>query len=599
MSPWMRKLHKWVGLLLAAQFLLWMASGVVMSMLDADLVHGQRYRVKQAPPGAWPAHALPAAAVLGASGKEVSSVASGWLLDLPVYRLASGKTSWMVGAVDGKPVLLDAALASRIAAASYSGSGHAATPRLLERTLEARGHQGRVWRVDFADSDNTTVYVSDTTGAVLEHRNSTWRLFDFFWMLHIMDYAERTNFNNPLLVSSAVGGLWMALTGVWLLFASVRLPEFVPRRWRRLRQVRVLDQKGGLLAAWSTAAGDTAFQALARNGMQLPSNCGGGQSCGLCEVRCLNGAPPPTSADRALLSEEKIAAGFRLACNLPVDADLDLEVADRAALGDHDGVVTAVRAVSPYLREVTIRPLGPLACRPGSYIQLHVPAYVRDRALLAPQDCHADWDRLVLPERLVNDQPLRRSYSLALPVDQSNGQLTLLVRLVPGPPAGKGSAYVHSLREGEPVRFSGPFGQFALRPGPRDKIFIGGGAGMAPLRAMLHQLLAEGSGARVEFWYGARTLRDAPYLDEMAELARRHPNFAWHLVLSEDAPEHPGVRTGLVHEVAWEAIASTHPRPADCDFYLCGPPPMLSATRALLKAAGVSDERVAFDDFKI
>lgn len=601
MTPFLRKSHKWIGLLIAIQFLLWMSSGVVMSLLDADKVRGREFRVPAPAVQPWPADAMPVDAVVAASARQVMTVSSSWLLQQPVYRLASDKANWMVSARDGKPVVLDAALATRIAQASYSGSARPVGARLLTYTLETRAHKEPVWRVDFSDADDTSVYVSANTGNVLEHRNSTWRLFDFFWMLHIMDYWERANFNNPLLVGSAVFGLLMSLSGVWLLFASFRLAEFVPQRLRRKSLVNLYSDDGSKLRTMEAPKGDTVFRTLARNGLQLPSNCGGGQSCGLCEVRCIGKAPAPTSADRALLSPQKLQAGYRLACNLPVDGSVDVEVAGAAArTTEYQATVTGVRALTPFLREITIRPHAEVACRPGAYIQMHIPDYACDAATIAMPEHHRDdWKGLRLPARLVNPEPLRRSYSLAFPVEKAGGQLTLLVRFLPGQQPGKGSSYMYTLKEGDSVRFSGAFGDFAIKPGGREKVFIGGGAGMAPLRAMIHALLEGGAGEPIHFWYGARSGRDAPYLEEMNAFAETHPNFKWQLVLSEATDAAAGVTTGLVHEAARDALLGKHPDLGACDFYLCGPPPMLAATRKLLHELGVSDERIAFDDFKV
>ncbi len=601
MTPWMRKIHKWVGLIIAIQFVLWMTSGVLMSLLDAKKVAGREFRIKPAAASQWPGTALSVDAVLAGSRAQVMNISSGWLLDQPVYRLVNDKATWIVDAVKGTPVALDAALATRIAQASYSGSGTPTGARLLKYTLETRKHKEPVWGINFNDTDETTVYVSANTGNVLEHRNSTWRLFDFFWMLHIMDYAERENFNNNLLVTSAIGGLFMALTGVWLLFTSLRLAEFIPQRLRRVSSINVFGEDGSKLRAVEASKGDTVFQALARGGLQLPSNCGGGQSCGLCEVRCLGKAPEPTSADRALLSPEKLAAGYRLACNLPVDGSVDVEVAGAAALAnDYEATVTSVKAVAPFLREITIRPSEKIDCRPGSYIQVHVPDYARDAShIVTPEHHRDDWKSVQLPARLVNPAPLRRSYSLAVPVEQAGGQLTLLVRFIPGQQPGKGSSYMYTLNEGDTVRFSGAFGDFAIKPGGREKVFIGGGAGMAPLRAMIHSLLESGAREPMHFWYGARSHRDAPYVDEMQAFAEKHPNFKWQLVLSEEEPAAGGAAKGYVHEAARDALLRTHPDLRACDFYVCGPPAMLAATRELLKELGVSDERIAFDDFKI
>lgn len=601
MTPWMRTIHKWVGLIIAIQFVLWMTSGVMMSLLDAGKVAGKEFRIKPAASAAWPANALPVDAVLTRTTEQVMMISSAWVLDQPVYLLVNDKATWMVDAVNGTPLVLDAAFATRIARASYSGSGTPTGARLLKYSLETRKHKDPAWGIDFSDADETTVYVSANTGKVLEHRNSTWRLFDFFWMLHIMDYAERENFNHKLIVTSAIGGLFMALTGVWLLFTSLRLAEFIPQRLRRARSISVFGADGNKLRTVDASQGDTVFQALARGSLQLPSNCGGGQSCGLCEVRCLGNAPEPTSADRALLSAEKLAAGYRLACNLPVNGSVDVEVAAAAAEAiEYEATVTSVLAVAPFLREITIRPKARFDCRPGAYIQVHVPDYARDAARIdTPEHHREDWKNVELPAQLVNPAPLRRSYSLAVPVEQAGGQLTLLVRFVAGQQPGKGSSYMYTLKEGDPVRFSGAFGDFAIQPGGREKVFIGCGAGMAPLRAMVRSLLQSGAREPVHFWYGARSHRDAPYVAEMQEFAAQHPNFKWQLVLSDDACEGAGAAQGYVHEAARDALLRSHPDLGACDFYVCGPPAMLAATRALLKELGVSDQRVAFDDFKI
>ena len=600
MSHWMRRLHKWVGLVIAIQFVLWMSSGVVMSLLDANKVQGREFRVNPAPALVWPGNVLSADALLAATTENIMSITSGWVLDRHVYRLQNDKRSWLVDARSGHGLAVDAQLAQQIARASYSGPGRPGTPRLLDYTLEARAHKEPVWRVDFNDPEETSVYVSSRSGTVLEHRNSTWRLFDFFWMLHIMDYSERTNFNNPLLVSSAIGGLWMALTGVWLLFASVRLAEFVPARWRRRSTVSLMDDQGGKLRAVEAVQGDTVFQSLARAGLQLPSNCGGGQSCGLCAVRCVGKAPEPTGADRALLSPQKLAAGYRLACNLKVKRHVEVDIGDAlVASAEQVGVVASVTPVAPFLREITIRPQSPVECRPGAYVQMHVPAFVRNGGDLAiPADHHDDWHAIGMPAELANDAPVRRSYSVSVPVERCDGNLSFLVRFVPGSKPGRGSGYMYTLKPGDEVRFSGPYGDFALKPGTREKVFIGGGAGMAPLRAMIHDLLAKGATEPLHFWYGARSRRDAPYVAEMREFAVNYPNFHWHLVLSEEAGA-ADVQTGFVHDAVLEGLLRTHPNIASLEFYVCGPPAMLSATREMLRGLGVDDARVAYDDFKI
>ena len=611
MTPWIRKLHKWVGLVIALQFVVWMGSGLLMSLLDHETVQGHGHQAEHAhAPSPWPSGLLSPSQVMAKAGRPVQTIEAFWLLERPVYRLTNKSVAWLVDAVDGRMVNVEGATASAIAAGDYVGGGKPGAPELLNAaTMEVRGHEGPIWRVPFGDADGTTLYVSGQDGRILERRNDSWRLFDIVWMLHIMDYTGRQNFNNPLVILAAAGGLWIALSGFWLLVTSFRLSEFVPARWRAARELTVFDQDGTKLRSVESHAGDSVYLALARNGLQLPSNCGGGQSCGLCEVRIRGVAPAPTSADREHLSESRLRMGHRLACNLVVDGDTQIEVAGGANLWtERKAKVERVHAVTPFLREIVLAPDLPPGpdFQPGAYLQMHVPDYtLRPHDIDHPEDHRDDWAALNLPVTLANKEPVRRSYSLAMPVEKAGGNLTLLARFSPGRPdkkrhaAGKGSTYLYSLKPGDSVRFSGPFGDFALKPDGREKIFIGGGAGMAPLRAMIHSRLDNGAKERIHFWYGARNLREAPYVDEMAELARRHSNFTWHLVLSEEAEFGAGLVKGLVHEATHDHLLRDHPNLQACEFYLCGPPAMLAATRQLLQKLGVAEDMIAFDDFKI
>ncbi len=570
MTPLLRKLHKWVGLLVGVQFLLWLASGMVMSLFDHHVVAGQAHRAPARMAQDWPASGLLAPAeVVAAAGKPVESLDSHWLLQVPAYRLKNSEGSWLVDARSGTPLAVTAQHALELARADYQGEGKAGRPQWLpEPSLEIRKHQGPSWRVDFDDGDGTTVYVSAVDGRILERRNTVWRLFDIAWMLHIMDYSGREDFNNSLLVMCALGGLWMALSGIWLLCTSVRLHEFVPGRLLPARQVTVLDEGGKRIGTVRARHGDTVFEALARSGIQLPSNCGGGQSCGLCEVRACHLAPPASSSDSDHIPEQRLRRGHRLACGMAVAADMEIAVSHGAALmASRGALVESVSEVTPSLREVVLRPdqkAGP-DFRPGSFVQLHIPARTR---------------------LFGSRQALRRSYSLSLPVPQAGGCITLLVRHIAG---GAGSSYVHALEPGDRVTFSGPFGEFALRKGRNEKVFIGGGAGMAPLRAMIRAQLESGGVEPVHFWYGARSEGEIPYRDEFDGLAARYAHFRWHVVLSD------GGR--MVHDAVREELFGTGTDPNACDFYVCGPPAMLHATREMLKEQGA--RRVAFDDFKI
>jgi Na(+)-translocating NADH:ubiquinone oxidoreductase F subunit len=603
MTPLLRKLHKWVGLIVGMQFLLWVGSGLVMSLFDHHMVSGQHHRAPAPAPRAWPTGLRSPAEVLAAAGKPADLLETAWLGDKPAYRLTGDGKTWLMDATNGRALDVTSSDILAAARADYLGDGAPVRPVLLQDPgMEARRHTGPIWRVDFLDEDGTSLYLSGIDGKVLERRNDTWRLFDIAWMLHIMDYTGRQDFNHPLIVIAATGGLWMALSGVWLLVVTVRLREFIPKRWLPAREINVVDEHGSQLATVRSFEGDTVYSALARAGMQLPSNCGGGQSCGLCEVRACHKPPPASSADSEHIAPARLRLGHRLACNLAVRGNMRIAVTGgKAILAKSRATVESVNAVTPYLREIVLLPEtapGP-EFRPGSYVQLHIPRYSFGvERLHLPGEHREEWDRLALPATLHSKEPVRRSYSLAMPVTRADGRLHLLVRFSPGrddrgEPPGKASSFIYSLKAGDQVMFNGPFGEFALRHGRAEKIFVGGGAGMAPLRAMVHALLEGGASESIQFWYGARNEREVPYAEEMASLAQQYTNFSWATVYSDSAiADH-----AMVHEAVHRELLKRRDKVRDCEFYVCGPPAMLAATRQMLAALGA--RKVAFDDFKI
>jgi Na+-transporting NADH:ubiquinone oxidoreductase subunit F len=237
MMPWLRKLHTWVGWIVGIQFVLWLASGLAMSIFDHHTVSGQHHRAKAAPAGPWPQQGLLApAAVLSASTRPVETLETGWVFATPAYSLSGAGSKWLVDARTGQELKVGSDTILALARADYSGPGIAATPVWMKESgMEARRHKGPVWRVDFKDGEGTTLYLSAFDGRVLERRNDTWRMFDVAWMLHIMDYSGRENFNHPLLIIAASAGLWMAISGVWLLFFSFRFGQRLPRLQGRMR----------------------------------------------------------------------------------------------------------------------------------------------------------------------------------------------------------------------------------------------------------------------------------------------------------------------------------------------------------------------------
>lgn len=220
--PVLRRVHKWVGLVLGLQFVLWAVSGAVMALLDMDKVGGH-----SAPKPVEPATAWPASMADPSAFGPVEALTLRRLADRPVFELSSGGVTRLIDARTGEPVAIDRATAEQVARQAFRHAAPMVSIALLEKpNLEARDHEAPMWRVDFADAENSSSYVSATTGRALVNRGDTWRLWDFVWMLHNMDYANRTSFNHPLIIFVAFGALWLSFTGFYLLFKSFRRREF-------------------------------------------------------------------------------------------------------------------------------------------------------------------------------------------------------------------------------------------------------------------------------------------------------------------------------------------------------------------------------------
>lgn len=344
--------------------------------------------------------------------------------------------------------------------------------------------------------------------------------------------------------------------------------------------------------------------------IRIPAACGGSGTCGLCRVTVTgDGAGEPQSTERGVLSPRERRAHMRLACQTTLRGDCAVRVPDDI-LSAGGGVVCRVastRMLAPLIREIVLDlpEDHPTAFRAGDFMQITAPAYQLDFATLELTPRFEEvweinnWRGLTV----ASDTDVTRAYSLASRPEDV-GRAVFNIRLAV-PPAGREddlppgivSSWLFSLKPGDPVNVSGPFGDFHVQPTDRDMVFIGGGVGMAPLRAMIHQELGRGTTRRIRYFYGARTAADLFYSDEFEALAADHANFSWTPALSDPAP---GDRwtgaTGFIHEML-RAEMSAHSAPEDCEYYLCGPPVMISAVLGTLERLGVEPRSIFFDDF--
>ncbi len=350
---------------------------------------------------------------------------------------------------------------------------------------------------------------------------------------------------------------------------------------------------------------------LNANGIAVPSGCAGAGTCGLCRVSGVTGTGGPLPTERARLSPEDVRAGMRLACQVVVRNDLAVTVPD-----DVLGIFTmrcrvaSSRSVTPLIKEIVlILPEGAtFDFRAGNFVQITAPAYslAFSDIVLEPQHA-AEWKKLGI-DRLSSQssEPVSRAYSVASrPRDA--GLIVLNIRLATPPPAkpqappGIVSSWLFGLREGDTVEVAGPYGHFGAQDSDREMVFIGGGVGMAPLRAIITDMLERlASRRKISFWYGARSRGELFYAEEFDELALRHENFRWVPALSEPArdDEWEG-ETGFVHDVVFRGCLKDHPAPEECEYYLCGPPLMIEAVYAMLDECGVETNSIFNDDFGI
>ncbi len=357
-------------------------------------------------------------------------------------------------------------------------------------------------------------------------------------------------------------------------------------------------------------AGGRLLGTLADADIFVPSACGGGGTCGQCRVRVLEGGGSLLPTEASLISKREAAEGERLACQVAVSGNLEIQVPeDVFGVKKWQCTVRSNDNVATFIKELVLElPAGEtLDFKAGGYIQIECGPHQLDYSTFDIGDEFVeDWRKFgLLDIRSVVTEPAIRAYSMANYPEENN--IVMLNVRIATPPPGAGdkiptgvmSSYIFNLKPGDPVTISGPYGEFLAKDTDAEMVFIGGGAGMAPMRShIFDQLKRLHSSRKISFWYGARSMREAFYVDEFDELERMHENFKWNLALSDPLPEDnwDGM-VGFIHEVLYENYLKDHPAPEDCEYYMCGPPMMIAAVERLLYDLGVEEENVLFDDF--
>ena len=349
--------------------------------------------------------------------------------------------------------------------------------------------------------------------------------------------------------------------------------------------------------------------ALADAKLFVGSACGGGGTCGQCRVKVFEGGGAILPTETSHINKRDAREGCRLSCQVAVKQDMKIEVPEEVfGVKKWECTVRSNDNVATFIKELVLElPEGEhVDFRAGGYIQIECPPHVRNfKDFAIAERFREDWDRFNVWQYVSKvDEEVVRAYSMAN-YPEERGLIMLNVRIATPPPRaegvppGKMSSFIFGLEPGDKVTISGPFGEFFARDTDNEMVFIGGGAGMAPMRShIFDQLRRIKTRRKMSFWYGARSRREMFYVEDFDMLARENDNFEWHVALSDALPEDNWTGyTGFIHNVLYEQYLKNHPAPEDCEFYMCGPPVMNAAVIKMLLDLGVERENIMLDDF--
>lgn len=355
--------------------------------------------------------------------------------------------------------------------------------------------------------------------------------------------------------------------------------------------------------------GSKLLNALSNANLFVSSACGGGGTCAQCKVKVLEGGGSILPTEKASINKREAAEGERLSCQVTVKQDMKVNVPEEVfGVKKWECTVRSNHNVATFIKELVLElPEGEeLDFRAGGYIQTECPVHeVHFKDFDIEEEFRDEWDHYGLWDYVSKcTEPTVRAYSMASYPEEKT-VILLNVRIATPPPSiadappGIMSSYIFGLKPGDKITVSGPFGEFFARETDNEMVFVGGGAGMAPMRShIFDQLKRLHSKRKMTFWYGARSLREMFYTEDFDGLAAANDNFIWHVALSDPKPEDNWEGyTGFIHEVLYEKYLKDHPAPEDCEYYLCGPPIMNSSVIKMLEDIGVERENIMLDDF--
>jgi Na+-transporting NADH:ubiquinone oxidoreductase subunit F len=407
-----------------------------------------------------------------------------------------------------------------------------------------------------------------------------------------------------LIISSIIFLAVVLLLVAILLFAKTKLSPSGPVK------IRINDEK-----EIEVSSGSTLLSTLASEKLFLPSACGGQGTCGMCKCQVLKGGGSILPTEVGFFNRKQILDNWRLGCQVKVRENMEIRIPPEVfGIKKWECTVVSNRNVATFIKEFILKlPEGEfLKFKSGGYLQIAVPPCEVDfsKDIFVEEEYRDEWDRLNLWSlKMKNTEPIFRAYSMAN--HPAEGNIIMLNVRIATPPfdrktggfmkvnPGICSSYIFSRKPGDKVAVSGPYGEFHIKDTNREMMFIGGGAGMAPMRShIFDQFLTKQTTRKATFWYGGRSLRELFYIEDFKKIEQEFPNFKFYVALSEPKPEDIWTGyTGFIHQVIMDNYLKFHPEPEEIEYYLCGPPPMNAAVLRMLDDYGVPPETNAYDDF--
>lgn len=357
--------------------------------------------------------------------------------------------------------------------------------------------------------------------------------------------------------------------------------------------------------------GGTLLSALAGENVFLPSACGGGGTCAMCKCQVFEGGGDILPTETGHITRGEAKEHWRLSCQVKVKQNLKIHVPDEIFnIQKWECTVKSNDNVATFIKELILDlPEGEnLNFSAGGYIQIDIPQYsgLKYADFTVAEDYHPDWDKFNVWDFVANnEEPVFRAYSMANhPAEGNKVMLNVRIATPPPPlwndvPPGIASSYIFNLKPGDKVTISGPYGEFFAKDTEREMLYIGGGAGMAPMRSHIFDLFhTKKTKRKVSYWYGARSVREMFYESDFENIEKDFSNFSFHVAMSEPLPEDNWTgSTGFIHQVVLDEYLNDHDDPSEIEYYLCGPPPMIAAVQNMLDELGVEKEMIAFDEF--